>query len=149
MRTSALFALTCLLAVPAWSQTAQPLDLSVPASATTAAADPGAPADPPGTYYGDTSGKPAARRFEDDDRAVRDDGKAQVWGSVSTTVGHAESVGTTWWNSANVNVSKAFGENNQNRATISIDVGTQDGPGFYPRHPRQTGWDETRWPDRP
>jgi hypothetical protein len=147
MRTSALFALTCLLAAPAWSQTAQPLDLSVPAPATPAAANTSA--DPPGIYYGDTSGKPAARRLRDEARAARDDGKAQVWGSVSTTVGHAEGVGTTWWNSANVNVSKAFGENNQNRATISIDVGTQDGPGFYPRHPRQPGWDETRWPDRP
>lgn len=144
MKASALFALTCLLAAPAWSQTAQPLDLSVPASATTPAADAGASADPPGTYYGDTSGKPAARRFDDDDRAPRDDGKAQVWGSVSTTVGHAEGLGTTWWNSANVNVSKAFGENNQNRATIRIDVGTQDGPGFYPRHPREARWDEVR-----
>lgn len=104
------------------------LDLSLPDTSVYAA-------DPPGKYYGDTSGKPAAASTgaaaaEDD---VVDDGKAKVWGSVSTGIGHASGYGTSHWSAADVNVSKTYTDDDGDKRTfdLHIGVGKGDGPMFF------------------
>lgn len=112
-----------------------PLDLRVPEpAAAPAAADAAAKSDPPGTYYGDTSGKPSRRDV--DEAAVADDGKAKVWGSFTTGIGHSKGYGTSHYNAAEVNVSKSFGDGERpNAVNLHIRVEQSDGPGFGGRYP--------------
>ena len=141
--------LLCVAMVAAGGAAAQstdtPLDLSVPEpAAAPAATDATAKSDPPGTYYGDTSGKPSRRAW--DEPAVEDDGKAKVWGSFTTGIGHTKGYGTSHYNAAEVNVSKSFGDGERpNAFNLQIRVEQSDGPGFggpypYPYFDREAGY---------
>lgn len=135
MKPTAIVMLALLSAAPAWAQ--QSLDLSLPKDATAPQAGQDAPAtraDPPGLYYGDTSGQPGVSpgQRSHDSRPI-DDGSAQVWGSVSTMVGYAKHQGSFFGSAANINVGKSFGENNQGRVVFSMDVNQMDGPGLRTR----------------
>lgn len=119
-----------LCAGSAIAQTAEALDLRVPEPAFYAA-EP-ASGDPPGTYYGDTSGTPSRRNDAHD--LADDDGKAKVWGSVATGIGHSKGYGTSHYNAAEVNVSKSFGDGDKPRnLNLQIRVEQGDGPGFDDR----------------
>jgi hypothetical protein len=120
-----------------FAQTSEtPLDLRVPPPA---AAQPEPAASPfqddaPGTYYGDTSGKPSRR--DAGEPAVADDGTAKVWGSFTTGIGHTKGYGTSHYNAAEVNVSKSFGDGERpNAFNLQIRVEQSDGPGFGGRYP--------------
>jgi hypothetical protein len=90
--------------------------------------------DPPGTYYGDTSGTPSLRNR--DELPLADDGTAKVWGSFTTGIGHTKGYGTSHYNAAEVNVSKSFGEGDRpNAVNLQIRVEQGDGPGFGGRYP--------------
>lgn len=122
-----------------------PLDLRVPEpAAAPAATDAAAKSDPPGTYYGDTSGKPSRR--DADETTVVDDGKAKVWGSFTTGIGHTKGYGTSHYNAAEVNVSKSFGDGERpNAFNLQIRVEQGDGPAFggpypYPYFDRGAGY---------
>ena len=122
-----------------------PLDLRVPEpAAAPAATDTAAKSDPPGTYYGDTSGRPSRRAW--DEPAVEDDGTAKVWGSFTTGIGHTKGYGTSHYNAAEVNVSKSFGDGERpNAFNLQIRVEQGDGPGFggpypYPYFDRGAGY---------
>lgn len=108
---------------PAASQ----LDLRLPAP-------PAYAADPPGKYYGDTSGRPASGNAgaSDIESGPEDDGKAKVWGSVSTGIGHTSGYGTSHWSAADVNVSKTYTDDDGDQKTfdLHISVGKGDGPLF-------------------
>jgi hypothetical protein len=87
------------------------------------------PLDPPGTYYGDTSGRMAA--VESDDGGVRCDdatyNKPQVHGSVSTgfvSGGHGASGN---YQAGTVNLSQAFGSCDHPTGGVSISVGAGQG----------------------
>jgi len=131
--------LLCVAMIAAGGTAAQsadaPLDLRVPEpAAAPAATDAVAKSDPPGTYYGDTSGRPSRRAW--DEPAVEDDGKAKVWGSFTTGIGHTKGYGTTHYNAAEVNVSKSFGDGERpNAFNLQIRVEQSDGPGFGGRYP--------------
>ena len=106
-----------------------PLDLRVPEQPNPYAAEPGPQRDPPGTYYGDTSGKPASSGLAEAE--VVDDGKAKVWGSFTTGIGHSKGYGTSHFNAAEVNVSKSFGEGENSKTfNLQINVEQGDGPAF-------------------
>lgn len=108
---------------------AEPLDLRLPEQPSRYAAESDPPRDPPGTYYGDTSGKPASSRLAG--TAVDDDGKARVWGSFTTGIGHSKGYGTTHFNAAEINVSKSFGDGERkNSFNLQINVEQGDGPAF-------------------
>ncbi|MET0581539.1 MAG: hypothetical protein ABWZ08_06155 [Pseudoxanthomonas sp.] len=134
MKRLVLLCLTLAAAGAANAQSASPLDLSVPeqtAAPATAATGPG---DPPGTYYGDTSGKPSSR--DNPDSELVDDGKAKVWGSFTTGIGHTKGYGTSHYNAAEVNVSKSFGDGERpNAVNLQIRVEQGDGPGFGGPYP--------------
>lgn len=110
------------------------LDLSVPQTATSqpATAFPSRAADPPGTYYGDTSGRIASADAADDvaSRPI-DDGKARISGSVSTGIGYSRGYGNSHWNAADINLRKSFGEDGNKTFNMNISVNKMDGPGYY------------------
>ena len=135
MKRLFLLCLTMTVAGAAHAQSASPLDLSVPdQTATPAAATASEQGDPPGTYYGDTSGKPASR--DNPGMEVVDDGKAKVWGSFTTGIGHTKGYGTSHYNAAEVNVSKSFGDGERpNAVNLQIRVEQGDGPGFGGPYP--------------
>ncbi|HYM85782.1 MAG TPA: hypothetical protein VET30_03505 [Pseudoxanthomonas sp.] len=130
MKRMALAVTGLLCAGQAFAQSAEALDLRVPEQPnpyTTAEASP--PRDPPGTYYGDTSGRPSTRK--DADAEAADDGKAKVWGSFTTGIGHTKGYGTSHYNAAEVNVSKSFGDGERpNNVNLQIRVEQGDGPAF-------------------
>ncbi|MBN8946388.1 hypothetical protein ACVCL0_00430 [Rhodanobacter sp. UC4450_H17] len=145
--------LATLLAAPAWAQsTTQPLNLKLPtgelpaASSTTVtpandattpapattprtrtadsvAATP--PRDPPGVYYGDTSGRLGNTEVARDARADCDDStynQPQVHGSVGMGVAGGSRFSGNY-QTGTVNVTKAFGSCDEPSGGISISVG--------------------------
>lgn len=130
------FVLLCAAMIAASAASAQsadaPLDLRVPEQSTTT--EGVVKGDPPGVYHGDTSGKPSSRST--DETVVEDDGKAKVWGSFTTGIGHSKGYGTSHYNAAEVNVSKSFGDGERpNAVNLQIRVEQSDGPGFGGRYP--------------
>ena len=130
MKRSTLLCLGLFAANHAMAQAAaEPLDRRLPEQPTPYAAEPGPQRDPPGTYYGDTSGKPASPTFAEKTEAG--DGKARVWGSFTTGIGHSKGYGTSRFNAAEINVSKSFGEGGRkNSINLQINVEQGDGPAF-------------------
>ena len=60
-----------------------------------------------------------------------DDGKAKVWGSFTTGIGHTKGYGTSHYNAAEVNVSKSFGDGESSKTfNLQINVEQGDGPAF-------------------
>lgn len=128
-----------LLAAPAWAQqadapmpSAEDLDLSLPQASSTLFNNP------PGTWYGDTSGKPAlaARELT----IVRSrcptspSGEEQsVTGSLSTGIGHSSRGGTSHWNAASINYCKeqVDSEGDSRTFNLNINIDQYDGPGFH------------------
>jgi hypothetical protein len=116
--------------------TAESLDLRVPEQPNPYAAEPSPQRDPPGTYYGDTSGKPASSGLAEEAEAEADDGKAKVWGSFTTGIGHTKGYGTSHFNAAEINVSKSFGDGERkNSINLQINVEQGDGPASGGRYP--------------
>jgi hypothetical protein len=119
---------------------AKPLNLAVPPTdIPVAASTAAAPAkDPPGTYYGDKSGRMPVADVEPADRC--DDAtynKPQVHGSVSTGVVSASHYGTSSYQAGTVNVSQAFGSCDHPTGGVSISIsGANDNGGRY----RGRGW---------
>ncbi|WDS35080.1 hypothetical protein [Pseudoxanthomonas sp.] len=115
-----------LLATPltALAQT-DPLDLKLKDS-TSFSGD----GDPPGTYYGDHSGPAPADK--DKPRSELDDGKAHLHGSFTTGMGYSKGYGSSTYNAADINISKAFTSDSGRTSVMSMDihVSKSDGPGY-------------------
>lgn len=129
MKRSALLCLGLFAASHALAQaSAEQLDLRVPEQPNPYTVESDPPRDPPGTYYGDTSGRPTSSGH---DEAEVDDGKARVWGSFTTGIGHSKGYGTSHFNAAEINVSKSFGDGERNNSiNLQINVEQGDGPAF-------------------
>ena len=154
MKAIAVLAALALTATSAWAQDAsKPLNLRlpsdyVPAPASSAAAPasasaskdaatspknggsdvavtPTRPKDPPGAYYGDTSGRMA--NTEADSGAPRCDdatyNKPQVHGSITTGVVSASHGGSGSYQGGAVSLSQAFGSCEHPTGGVSISVG--------------------------
>ena len=141
MKRFALAFTGLLCAGQAFAQTAESLDLRLPETDPWAPAGPVTSRDPPGTYYGDTRGSGASSAADAAAPDAAADGKARVRGSFTTGIGHSKAYGTSHYNAAEVNVSKAFGEGDTaNNVNLQIRVEQSDGPGFgdprlYPSGP--------------
>lgn len=135
MKRSVLLCLGLFAASPAMAQAAtEPLDLRLPEQPNPYTAESSPPRDAPGTYYGDTSGKPASSGLAE--AAEGDDGKAKVWGSFTTGIGHTKGYGTSHFNAAEINVSKSFGDGERkNSINLQINVEQGDGPAFGRSYP--------------
>lgn len=130
------------------SGNAAALDLKLPPAKSIYAQDP------PGAFYGDTSGRPALALTEPVRRNAcgtpleKDDGKATVHGSVAMGIGHTEGRGTSHWNAANINLCKAYttDEGNSGAFNFNIGVSDYDGPSFGPYYGRGGGYGYRRAP---
>lgn len=93
------------------------------------AVTPSRPKDPPGTYYGDTSGQIAGADIEDDGPHCDDAtyNKPQVHGSVTTGVVSASHGGSGSYQGGAVNLSQAFGSCEHPTGGVSISIGGATG----------------------
>lgn len=151
MKAITALAVLTLAATSSWAQDAsKPLNLRLPsdyvpapASSTAApaaassdagttpknggsvAVTPSRPKDPPGAYYGDTSGRMA--NTEADSGVPRCDdatyNKPQVHGSLSTGVVSASHGGSGSYQTGVVSLSQAFGDCEHPTGGVSISVG--------------------------
>lgn len=151
MKPTLALAALLLVSTGAMAQDAsRPLNLKlppdyVPASSVTAGAPRGGdesvavtssrPKDPPGTYYGDTSGRMADTAIADDEPRCDDAtyNKPQVHGSVSTGVMSGSHGRSGDFQSGVVNLSQAFGSCDHPTGGVSISVGGGTGH-FNPGH---------------
>ena len=134
---TALPLLACLLvAVPALAEdrpagadaatSAGKLDLSLPRSAADYRNDP------PGTWYGDTSGVPASAESKERGEATAREEQCQgeLHGSVAAGIGHASRGGNSNWQAVNLHGCKTYynDDGEAREVGVSISVGQYDGP---------------------
>jgi len=116
------------------------LDLGLPQSARA-----GYRNDPPGTWYGDTSGVATTRQRRQVTYRYRcptaPDGKeTDITGSVEAGVGYSRHGGNSNWQGATVNYCKeqATDDGGSRIINVQLHVDSSDGPGFY--GPHGSGW---------
>lgn len=147
MRRTACLAVLCLAAVPAFAaDDAASLDLSLPQAASSYGSDP------PGTWYGDTSGVPATRAAAP--ALVRracptaaDGSPTDLTGNVRAGVGYSSHGGNSNWQGASLNYCKSYADEDGDEHTFNMQlhVDQYDGPGLDPRRgpypgPRPGPW---------
>lgn len=127
--------------VPAPASTAAAPAATAGASGSGAGRDnvavtPSRPKDPPGTYYGDTSGRMEDTAFADDTPRCDDAtyNKPQMHGSVSTGVMSGSRGSSGSYQAGTVSLSQAFGSCDHPTGGISISVGGGTGR-FNPGRP--------------
>lgn len=108
---------------------ATPDGAPVTKSGESVAVTPSRPKDPPGTYYGDTTGRMTGAEVEDDGPRCDDAtyNKPQVHGSLSTGVVSASHGGSGSYEAGAVSVSQAFGSCEHPTGGVSISVGGGSG----------------------
>jgi hypothetical protein len=120
---------------------ASALDLSVPQTPLQYRSDPTYAKDPPGTFYGDKTGKSAAATVREQQAiaAQAEQCQGQLHGAVTAGMGYSSHGGNSNWQGVNLNSCKTYYDDDGNPKTIgvSISVGRSDGPGYYGRGP---GW---------
>lgn len=136
MKTAPLLLACLLVAVPALAEdkpastdattSAEKLDLSLPKSATDYRNDP------PGTWYGDTSGVPASTDPAARGEALTDEAQCQgeLHGSVAAGIGYASHGGNSNWQAVNLHSCKTYynDDGEAREVGVSISVGQYDGP---------------------
>lgn len=143
MHRTACLAILCLAIAPAFAaDDAASLDLSLPQAASSYRNDP------PGTWYGDTSGVPATAA--NTPTIVRracptaaDGSPADLTGSVRAGVGYSSHGGNSNWQGASLNYCKSYADEDGDEHTVNMQlhVDQYDGPrrGPYPG-PRPGPW---------
>lgn len=116
--------------------TAEALDLAVPNEPIRYRSETGYAGDPPGTWYGDTSGRPASPTAatpagETDTTASTCEGR--LHGAVTAGFGYARHGGNLNWQAANLNRCQTYydDDGNARQFGFSISVGRSDGPGWH------------------
>jgi len=113
-------------------QSSTGLDLSIPDAPLQYLSDQSLRGDPPGTFYGDRTGRRSTDRAANGIAHVTDD-KLRVNGSVTTGIGYAKNFGNTHYNAAELNLSKNYtsDEGNTRNVNVNIRVSEGKGPGFF------------------
>ena len=123
--------IACLLAASpalaadnAATPSAEELDLSLPASAGSHRNDP------PGTWYGDTSGVPASAQKRSRALTREEQCQGELHGSVAAGVGYSSRGGNSNWQAMNLHSCKTYynDEGEAREVGVSISVGQFDGP---------------------
>lgn len=114
--------------------TAAGLDLSLPTQPLQYRSDPTYAKDPPGTFYGDKSGKRASATVSAQQRlaARAEQCQGELHGSVAAGMGYSSHGGNRNWQGVNLNSCKTYydDDGNPREVGISISVGRSDGPDF-------------------
>ena len=118
-----------LLASAAFAQTPAPLNLKLPPSdAPVSSASTTKPAaNPPGVYYGDTSGRmgnTVASADACDDSTYN---QTQVHGSVGAGVMSGSHMGTGTFNTGSVNIAKRYGSCDEPAGGVSMSISVGSG----------------------
>ena len=134
--TAAVLACLCATALPAaFADELAALDLVLPKTAISTPA-----ADPPGTWYGDRSGVPAAVAPASSTRTrvhprlgcptSPDGGERAVTGSFTTGVGYSSDLGSSTYNGANLGYCKTYTDGDGDERTINLQMHVDrfDGP---------------------
>lgn len=113
---------------------------ATPATNTTGDYNPGYLADPPGTYYGDRSGRPAPASGVLTREAAACDG--QLHGSVSMGMGYSRRGGNSNWQATQLNTCKRYvtDSGKERQIGLSISVGQGSGPGYWGGHGAYGGY---------
>lgn len=113
-------------------QSATGLDLTIPDQPLQYLGDPSLRGDPPGTFYGDKSGRRVSERAGNGIAEVTDD-KLRINGSFTTGIGYAKNYGNTHFNAAELNLSKNYtnDEGKTRGVNVNIQVSEGKGPGFF------------------
>ncbi len=113
-------------------QSATGLDLSVPDQPLQYLNDPSLRGDPPGTFYGDKTGRRALDRDGSRIAGVTDD-KLRVNGSFTTGIGYSKNFGNSHFNEAELNLNKNYtnDDGKTRNVNLNIRVSEGEGPGFY------------------
>ncbi len=113
-------------------QSATGLDLSLPDQPLQYLNDPSLRGDPPGTFYGDKTGRRALDRDSGRIAGVTDD-KLRVNGSFTTGIGYSKNFGNSHYNEAELNLNKNYttDEGNTHNVNLNIRVSEGKGPGFF------------------
>ena len=113
-------------------QSSTGLDLSIPDAPLQYLSDQSLRGDPPGTFYGDRTGRRSTDRAANGIAHVTDD-KLRVNGSFTTGIGYSENYGNSHYNAAELNLSKNYttDEGNTRNVNVNIRVSEGKGPGFF------------------
>lgn len=138
MKAASLLIACLLAAAPALAEdkpagtdttpTAEELDLSLPKATS------GYRNDPPGAWYGDTSGVPASAASKEDKQVAREDQcEGKLHGSVAAGIGYSSRGGNSNWQAVNLNSCKTYynDEGEAREVGVSISVGQSDGNGWH------------------
>jgi hypothetical protein len=129
-------------------QSATDLDLSVPQKPMQYLNDPTLRGDPPGTFYGDKSGRRALPRDGAGNgiAEVADD-KLRVNGSITTGIGYTKGFGNTHYNAAELNLNKNYtnDDGKTRNMNLNIQISEGKGPGFYGPYGGGYGYGRGYW----
>lgn len=129
-------------------QSATDLDLSVPQQPLQYLNDPTLRGDPPGTFYGDKSGRRATPRGSAANGIadVTDD-KLRVNGSITTGIGYSKGFGNTHYNAAELNLNKNYtnDDGKTRNMNLNIQISEGKGPGFYGPYGGGYGYGRGYW----
>lgn len=141
-----LLALAVLAPAAAMAQngdaTPEALDLSVPQAPMRYLGDPSYQADPPGTFYGDRSGRTLPKKDAATEQAIDD--KLQMHGAVTVGVGYSKAYGNSHWSAVDLNLGKNYNtdEGKTRRFDVNIHLSKSEGGGpfGYGPGPWYGGW---------
>lgn len=109
------------------------LNLAVPQAPMQYLGDGSLRGDPPGTFYGDKSGRKLSDPGAGNGIATVTDDKLRVNGSVTTGIGYSKEGGNSHYNGAELNLNKNYttDEGKTHNMNLNIRVSEGKGPGFY------------------
>lgn len=109
------------------------LNLAVPQAPMQYLGDGSLRGDPPGTFYGDKSGRKLSDPGAGNGIANVTDDKLRVNGSVTTGIGYSKEGGNSHYNAAELNLNKNYttDEGKTHNMNLNIRVSEGKGPGFY------------------
>jgi len=114
-------------------QSATDLNLALPQAPMQYLGDASLRGDPPGTFYGDKSGRRLSDRGAANGIAEVTDDKLRVNGSLTTGIGYSKEGGNSHYNAAEINLNKNYttDEGKTHNMNLNIRVSEGKGPGFY------------------
>ena len=114
-------------------QSATDRNLALPQAPMQYLGDASLRGDPPGTFYGDKSGRRLSDRGAANGIAEVTDDKLRVNGSLTTGIGYSKEGGNSHYNAAEINLNKNYttDEGKTHNMNLNIRVSEGKGPGFY------------------
>ena len=128
-------------------QSATGLNLAVPQAPMQYLGDGSLRGDPPGTFYGDKSGRRLSDRGAANGIADVTDDKLRVNGSITTGIGYAKNFGNTHYNAAELNLNKNYtnDDGKTRNMNLNIQISEGKGPGFYGPYGGGYGYGRGYW----